>query len=164
MEPRELLEGIAFFAETLDGPQLDALAKAAKRRSFPKGAVLMNEGDAGSSMFVIEDGSVNVLVRDEPKPVATLYAGDIVGEASLLMGAVRSASVAAAEPVDVLEIDKGCLAPLLAKSPTLVVEFAEMLERRQEELDNLSGGAAWGMLRPGDAEVHHLIRAFYGAK
>jgi hypothetical protein len=39
-----------------------------------------------------------------------------------------------------------------------------MLEQRQEELDNLSGGAAWGMLRPGDAEVHHLIREFYAAK
>jgi CRP-like cAMP-binding protein len=164
MEARELLGDIAFFSETLDAQQLDVLAKVAKRRTYPKGSVLMKEGDDGRSMFVIEDGSVNVTLADEPKPVATLYAGDIIGEASFLMGAKRSASVVAAEDVDAVEIDKSCLAPILAKSPALVDRFAEMFEQRQEELDNLSGGAAWGMLRPGDAEVHHLIREFYARK
>ncbi len=164
MDARELLGDIAFFSETLDPQQLEALAKVAKRRTYAKGTTLMNEGDDGRSMFVIEDGSLSVVVRDEPNPVATLYAGDIVGEASFLMGAKRSASVVAAEDVEVVEIDKACLAPILAKSPALVDRFAEMLEQRQEELDNLSGGAAWGMLRPGDAEVHHLIREFYARK
>ena len=35
------------------------------------------------------------------------------------------------------------------------------LDPAKHYISNLSGGAAWGMLRPGDAEVHHLIREFY---
>jgi CRP-like cAMP-binding protein len=163
IEPREMLGMIAFFSETLDGQQLDRLAAGARRRSFAEGAVLMTEDDPGSSMYVIESGAVDVRLSDEKDPVARLFAGDIVGEASLLTGHERSASVIAAEPVVALEIDKAALAPILAASPALVDRFAETLEKRQEELDHLHGGAAWGMVRPGDAEVHHLIRAFYGA-
>jgi CRP-like cAMP-binding protein len=161
---RELLGDIAFFAETLDGKQLDKLAAGARRKTFPQGAALMREDDAGGSMFVIESGSVTVSVADEPGKVATLYAGDIVGEAGLLTGQQRSATVTAAEPVAAIEIDKAALAPILAAAPSLVDRFAETLENRQEQLDHIHGGAAWGMLRPGDAEVHHMIRAFYGAK
>jgi CRP-like cAMP-binding protein len=161
--PRELLGDIAFFSETLDGKQIDKLAAGSRRRSFAKGAALVREDDTAGSMFVIETGSVTVTVADEPGTVATLYAGDIVGEAGLLTGQQRSATVVAAEPVTAIEIDKAALAPILTASPALIDRFAEMLERRQEELDHVHGGAAWGMLRPGDAEVHHLIRAYYGA-
>lgn len=163
MAPRELLGRIAFFSETLDGNQLDKLAAGARRRSFPKGATLVREDDKAGSMFVIESGSVTVTLADEPGSVATLFAGDIVGEAGLLTGHERSATVVAAEPVAAIEIDKAALAPILAAAPALVDRFAETLEKRQEELDHIHGGAAWGMVRPGDAEVHHLIRAFYGA-
>src|SRR5262249_7125898 len=131
--------------------------------SFAPGEILMTEDQPGSSMFVIESGGVEVRVEDEPDVVARLYAGDIVGEASLLTGQPRNATVTATEPVEALEVDKAALAPLLAASPSLVDEFAEMLERRQEELNHVYGGGAWGMLLPGDAEAHHLIRAFYGA-
>jgi CRP-like cAMP-binding protein len=161
---RELLGDLAFFSETLDGRQLDKLAAGVRRRTFARGAALIREDDAGGSMFVIESGSVTVTVSDEPGKVATLYAGDIVGEAGLLTGQQRSATVVAAEPVAAIEIDKAALAPILAAAPSLVDRFAETLEKRQEELDHVHGGAAWGMLRPGDAEVHHMIRAFYGAR
>jgi CRP-like cAMP-binding protein len=162
IEPRELLGMIAFFSEAMDGKHLDQLAAGAKRRSFAKGEVLMTEDDPGASMFVIESGEVSVRVDGEPDIVAELHAGDIVGEVSLLTGQPRTATVTAAEPVAALEIGKAALAPILASSPELVERFAEVLEKRQEELAHVHGGGAWGMMLPGDAETHHLIRAFYG--
>jgi CRP-like cAMP-binding protein len=163
LAPRELLGMIAFFSEALDAKQLDKLAAGARRRTFASGAKLMSEDDPGGSMFVVESGEVDVTVKDEPDTVAKLYAGDIVGEASLLTGQPRSATVTAVEPVAAVEIDKAAMAPILLASPSLIDRFAELLELRQEELDHIHGGAAWGMVRPGDAETHHLIRAFYGA-
>jgi CRP-like cAMP-binding protein len=164
LPPRELLGLIAFFNETLDAKQLDALAAGARRRSFAPNDVLVAEDSPGGSMFVVELGEVVVTVKDKAGPVAKLYVGDIVGEASLLTGQPRSATVTASEPVLAIEIDKAALAPILADAPALVDRFAEMLEKRAAELAKIHGGAAWGMVTPGDAEVHHLIRAFYGAE
>ena len=163
LPPRELLGLIAFFSDALDGAQLDTLAAGAKRTSFAAGEALVVEDAPGGSMFVIELGEVVVTVKGESKPVAKLYVGDIVGEASLLTGQPRSATATASEPVLALEIGKAALAPVLAAAPALVDRFAEILEKRAAELDEIHGGAAWGMVRPGDAEVHHLIRNFYAA-
>jgi CRP-like cAMP-binding protein len=159
MEPRELLGLVAFFYETLDVSHLDTLAAGLARRSFPEGAALIKEGDPAASMFVLASGGVAVTVEGEE--VARLYVGDIVGEMSLLTGSPRSANVTAIEPVDAYEIDKAALAPILAASPALVERFAETLEKRQIELDKLQGGAAWGMVRLGKAELVKLIQDFY---
>jgi hypothetical protein len=59
------------------------------------------------------------------------------------------------------EIRKHVLAPVLAESPTLVDRLAETMEKRQIELDRAYGSGAWGMVRPGEAELHSLIRKFY---
>ena len=113
-------------------------------------------------MFILESGEVAVTVSDEAEPVARLFVGDVVGEMSLLTGAPRSATVTAVEPVMAVEIDHGALAPILATAPMLADRFAaEILQRRQKELQDLHGGAAWGVLLPADAELSGLIQAFY---
>ena len=159
MDPRELLGMIAFFSEALNGDEIFALASGAERRTFEVGQALVQEGEPGESMFVIESGQVAVKVGGET--VADLFAGDFLGEMSLLTGAPRNATVTAVEPVAAYEIRKGVLAPVLAESPTLVDRLAETMEKRRIELDRAYGGGAWGMARPGDAEIHGLIRKFY---
>jgi CRP-like cAMP-binding protein len=114
-------------------------------------------------MFVIVSGKAAVTVMGEDKPIATLGKGDIFGEMSLLTGARRSATVTAATPLETLEISKQALAHVLEHSPGLVDRFVVMLNRRQRELDKLAGGNAWGMLRPGKAELAGMIRSFFGA-
>jgi CRP-like cAMP-binding protein len=162
MDPRELIGMIAFFSEALNGDEIFALASGAERRTFAAGEALVSEGEPGESMFVIESGQVAVKVGGET--VADLFAGDFVGEMSLLTGAPRNATVTAVEPVAAYEIRKHVLAPVLAEAPTLVDRLAETMERRQIELDRAYGSGAWGMLRPGDAELHSLIRKFYASE
>ena len=107
-------------------------------------------------------GTVSVTIAGEDRPVATLGPGDIFGEMSLLTGARRSATVTALEPIRTVEVNKQALAHVLEHSPTLVGRFVEMLARRQRELDKLAGGNAWGMLRPGKAELAGMIGSFFG--
>jgi CRP-like cAMP-binding protein len=159
MDPRELLGMIAFFSEALNGDEIFALASGAERRTFAAGQDLVREGEPGESMFVLESGQVAVKIGNEA--IADLFAGDFIGEMSLLTGAPRNATVTAVEPVAAYEIRKQVLAPVLAESPTLVDRLAETMEKRQIELDRAYGSGAWGMVRPGDAEWHSLIRRFY---
>jgi CRP-like cAMP-binding protein len=162
MRPRDILKSTPFFADVLTDAELDMLAARARFLAFPKGATPIEEDAPGTSMFVLSKGKVSVSVTGDASPIATLGAGDIVGEMSLLTGARRSASVTALEPVEVLEVNKDALAHVLSQSPTLVGRFVEMLLRRQRELDRIAGGSAWGMMRPHREELETLIRMFFG--
>ena len=160
MDAYDILKATPFFAEVLDEPELKILSDHARTVSFDKGARLIEEDGPGHSMFVIVKGAAEVSVADEEGAVATLGEGGVLGEVSLLTGAPRSATVTATEPVEALEVDKSALANVLWMSPTLVDRFVAMLMRRQRELDKMYGGVAWGMLRPGKAELTNTIRDF----
>lgn len=163
MDPRAVLKSTPFFAEVLDDGELAMLAAHSHFVSFPRGATPIEEDGPGHAMFVIASGEATVTVNGEDTPVATLRAGDIFGEMSLLTGARRSATVTAAMPLDTIEISKQALARVLEHAPDLVDRFVDMLTRRQRQLDHLAGGNAWGMLRPGRAELAAMIRSFFGA-
>ncbi|MCB1489011.1 MAG: cyclic nucleotide-binding domain-containing protein [Bauldia sp.] len=160
MNAYEILKGTSFFSEALDDAELKILSDHARIVTFDKGTKLIEEDGPGHSMFVIIKGEAEVTVADEDGPVATLGPGGVLGEMSLLTGAPRNATVTATDAVEALEVDKSALANVLWMSPTLVDRFVTMLMKRQRELDKMYGGVAWGMLRPGKAELASMIREF----
>jgi CRP-like cAMP-binding protein len=164
MKTREFLGTIPFFSEVLDGKQLDALAVNAKRREFDRGQVLIREDDRGETMFILIGGAAEVSVHDAGKErhVATVNAGQIVGEMSLMTGARRSATVTAVSPVVALEIAKAALQPILDQSPVLIEHFAAMLEKRQGELDRLYGPGFWRLFGLPRDELALVMRSFFG--
>ena len=139
MTPRDVLAKTPFFAGVLSAGELDRLAAKLSLKTFPRGAVIVRQGDLGASMFVLVDGKVTVTVhlRAGEQRVATLGPGNIVGEMSLLTGARRSATVTATRPVSALEIAKPALEELLTGSPELIERFAETVEQRKAEIDNI---------------------------
>lgn len=102
------------------------------RRYAPREAVF-HQGEAGTSLYVILDGSVTV-VRDAPgEPVrrpVTLGPGEFFGEMGLMEGEDRSASVHAAESVRLLELPKTLVEPLLERHPLLAVKLRAAVIRR----------------------------------
>ena len=145
----------------LNRSELDALARGAVAVTFHKGRII-REDEPGASMFVVTGGEVAVTSGSgaAAKRVATLSPVAIIGEMSLLTGARRSANVDAVSDVTALEIGKHALEPILSASPALVDRFAEMLKRRQKELDRAyGGGRAFGFSRDNFAD---LIRGFFG--
>lgn len=80
--------------------------KILDRRSFEKGYVFFRQGDAGSSAYLIQSGSVviNRAEKDgEPEALAHLGPGRIFGELALLGGTPRAAT-AVAEQNTICEI------------------------------------------------------------
>jgi CRP-like cAMP-binding protein len=115
------------------------LAEGAHDRRYAPGEIIVREGDATSSMFVIDRGRAAVSLHDRDnasRRIAMLVPGTAFGEASLLTGEPRSATVRAVEETLVIEIGKETLAPILAEAPELcTVLEATMRQRQQHRAD-----------------------------
>ena len=160
MDARATLSGVPLFADTLDAEQLDFLAKQSRTAFFRADTRLMSQGSFGGSMFVIVEGEVSVNFVDEhgrEQTVATLGPGDVVGEMSLFTGDRRTATVSAVSSINAIEITKWSLERVFAKAPELVDKFADVLAKRQAELNALSGTPG-----PRDAFVSQARRLFTG--
>jgi CRP/FNR family cyclic AMP-dependent transcriptional regulator len=116
-----MLRSVALFSE-LSEEHLECLTSRSTRRSYPKGAVIVNEGDDGSSLFVIETGSVKAYLRDEEDRevvLSTQGPGEYFGELAMFDDAPRSASVVAQEACKVIVISKAVLRQAIAEHPEI---------------------------------------------
>ncbi|HEY0105416.1 MAG TPA: mechanosensitive ion channel family protein [Rhizomicrobium sp.] len=135
-EIRSALQHANLFSHVLDEEQSHELARRCRPVEFARGANLMSQGDAASSMFIIIEGAARVSVlgqNNDPREVAVLATGDVVGEMSLMTGAPRNATVTALTRLRALEITKDPVEALLKKSPDLLQRFSHVLARREEE-------------------------------
>jgi CRP-like cAMP-binding protein len=85
----------------------------------------------------LESGTVDV-VRDG-EPIASLGAGDVVGEIALLAQHRRMASVIARDRVVALALPVEGLQELTEEMPELGDELRELMERRRSELGDPPG-------------------------
>jgi len=74
------------------------------RRHFPAGDVVIRQGEPGEEFFLISDGNVEVM--REGYEVARLGPGDFFGEAAVISGDPRNATVVATEGVDAYVLGK----------------------------------------------------------
>lgn len=111
---QRLQESVVF--RGIETPVLEALVKVMDRRTFSAGEVLFEKPGAGApvdqlpdSLCFILSGRVRIYLPDEQGGERTFrYYGpnEIVGEVALLDQQPRSASGAAAEPLDVLALNR----------------------------------------------------------
>jgi NTE family protein len=104
------------------------------RRRFGAEEHLCRQGDAGDSLYLVMDGLVEVWLEQDGAHslIARLRPGDAVGEMSLLTGEPRAASVVAAVPTEILELDAKTFAGVLAEHPIVLRNVALMLIERQK--------------------------------
>ena len=128
----ELLRQVDLFSH-LDDEQLNTLADQSRELQFRKNAVLMTEGDAGESMYVIRSGLIKVFVSDEEGKELVLYQkgpGTIIGDIALLDDEPRSASISTLEKTTVLMISKASFLQCLRESPEMALGIIRSLSLR----------------------------------
>jgi len=116
-----MLERVVGF-ESLSEEQLRLLTERATVRSYAKGAIIVNEGDEGNSLFVIQSGSVKAFLSDENGKevvLSTQGAGEYFGDLALFDDSPRSASVMALEPCKVMIITKSQLRDAINEDPEI---------------------------------------------
>jgi CRP/FNR family transcriptional regulator, cyclic AMP receptor protein len=106
-------------------PAMLALASEGTQRSYRKGAIIVSEGDAGDTLFVLLEGSVRTYgtgADSREVTYGTIPAQNYFGEMSLDGGA-RSASVEALEPCLCAVVTAHRVREHLARSPELAFEL-----------------------------------------
>lgn len=113
-------------------PALARLAARGILRSYRKNAIVINEGEAGDSLFVLLQGEVKVYATDENGreiTYGTIHAGDYFGEMSL-DGGPRSASVMTLEPCLCSLVSRAAVLQHLADEPGFAVSLVSQVIRR----------------------------------
>jgi CRP/FNR family cyclic AMP-dependent transcriptional regulator len=111
---------------------VEDLMAVAVMRSFPRHAIIINEGDDSDSVYFIVSGAVKVFLADgEGNEVimATLKAGEYFGEMALEEG-FRSASVMATESVTAAVVRMQDFRAFLRTHPDFVFSLLSKLIRR----------------------------------
>jgi CRP-like cAMP-binding protein len=101
-EKATLLSKVEFFQGCTDAQVAD-IAHLVEDRHLDPGATLCKQGDYESDVFVFVDGEASVSI--DGKRVATIGAGEVVGELSMETGGHRTATLEAITPLHVLVLD-----------------------------------------------------------
>lgn len=122
------LRAIPMFADVPDD-HLARIAGAMTESEAQPGHVLIQQGSAGSGLFVIEEGSV--VVERPGRPEVELGPGEFVGDLALLTDqGTHRARVRARTPVRFVAIGRPEFARLLKEEPEIAVAMLPVLARR----------------------------------
>ncbi len=99
--------------------------------TFPSGKPIIKEGEAGSSVYILTRGTVNVysMIQGKRVDLAVLQPSDFFGEMAFLTGKPRTATVETAEQSELLEVADEDLRGLIQKWPRI----KEVLQNYYEE-------------------------------
>jgi hypothetical protein len=116
--------------------ELVAVIHGLKLLSFAPGDIIVAEGGPGDSLFILASGSVKAFVRN-PKghyvKVNELGEGAFFGEIAALTGRPRTATITAAAPCELLELDRAALDAITASHPRVREILKQFHEQRAQD-------------------------------
>lgn len=100
--------GKSFLFSELEKADMDLILLAMKEQNFSAGTKVINEGDDGDYLFVIEQGTLDCIknINGEDKVVKVVSAGDVFGELALLYNCPRAANVMAKDNCVCWQLDR----------------------------------------------------------
>jgi CRP-like cAMP-binding protein len=144
VEVVELLGRVPVFS-TLVESDLEQIAQLAVPRRFDAGQVVFREGDSSDTCYIVREGHARATRRHGDGRTITLARfgpGDIFGELAMFEDELRSATVEAIEPTDVVAVLGPDMRALMTEHPEistrLVVALAKRLRETNERLSRQS--------------------------
>jgi type II secretory ATPase GspE/PulE/Tfp pilus assembly ATPase PilB-like protein len=131
--PQALLTQNALFS-CLDRSHVEQLAPHFSRHEIPPHTEIVQQGQPGDSLFLIESGVIGVYRRD-PKVgtvqlVAQLEAPESFGEMALVTGETRTATCVALEPVVAYRLASEVFHAVVQQAPAVALGVARVLSDR----------------------------------
>jgi CRP-like cAMP-binding protein len=128
----------------LTADQAAIVVKACEERMLVGGEELFHENDAGDSLYIVQSGRVEIFkgIRgDVDRALASLGAGDVIGEMSFIDGARRSAGARTTEPSEFLILSRDRFSAVQRERPdiaaTLYRNLAAILAARLRTTNEL---------------------------
>lgn len=113
--------------------ELQHIARAGDEIVMTAGTVIVDQGQMGREAFVILDGTVTV--RRSGRKIASLGAGSVVGELSLLDHGPRTASVVCDTDCTLFVVDQRHFRGVLERQPAIAFKLLGTLAGRIRDLD-----------------------------
>ncbi|GAB2636735.1 Crp/Fnr family transcriptional regulator [Nocardioides ginkgobilobae] len=107
--------------------EIAKISSAGTRVTLPEGWAPISEKTGADKAYIILSGTVSV--RQHGKEIAQVGEGDIVGEAAILNHSLRSASIVALTPLELIHFTPEQLNRLAVEMP----KFAEQLDAVAKE-------------------------------
>jgi CRP/FNR family transcriptional regulator, cyclic AMP receptor protein len=121
------LRRIPLFTDA-DDDELNKLGAFAESVEFSERAEIIREGDFSRALLVIEEGTVEVTRGGEH--IADLGPGDIFGEAGVLNGAVRNATVTATSRLKLIIVGQVEVQGLKQNAPEIYARLEKLAAER----------------------------------
>lgn len=134
IDPSELLRKVPFF-QGIPPEVFKGVAARLQSRNLPAGEIIIQQGEAGDSLFLIARGVIRVSRKDGDVEydLATLMAGDFFGEMSLLHHDLRSATCRSVSPSALYELRRRDFDELSSQFPAIEKALAEADRARRLE-------------------------------
>lgn len=103
-------------------------------RDYEKGRVVVRQGDADNSIFIVSRGSARVIQREfdgRETTAGTLHEGDSFGRQAALLGKPHWASLVTLSDCTILELRQADLREFMARHPRFADALQAFSERRQ---------------------------------
>jgi len=140
----DLIRRIPLFGH-LTNEQVEALAGSVAKRRFKRGQCLVEQGENNHALYILLTGRARVLMTDRRGReviLATLRAGDHIGEMSLIDSLAHSASVQAEVPTDALLLGREEFTRCMAENFGMAMAVMRGLVQRLRSADRKIGSLA----------------------
>ena len=136
------LKGVDIFA-ALSAEELGLLSRRLKKTPFSRDETLTRQGAEANWLYILHSGEAEVRLSSSDgaarQTVATLRAGDFMGEMGLMTGEPRSATVVALTDVGCYRLDRDGFTDIISRRPEIAESISLVLAKRRVELEAARG-------------------------
>ena len=128
-----MMRKIDFFTPLTIG-QLDKILPSIMLYSYEKGETVFSQGQKGDAFYIVYQGSAEIRLRQWlvlSKKIATMKAGDFLGEIALISDEPRTASVVCAEPTLMFTLIAEDFKFVIHENPAAAEEMRKIAARRK---------------------------------
>jgi CRP/FNR family cyclic AMP-dependent transcriptional regulator len=122
MNKTQLIESTYLFRGVAAG-DISALAAVAEQTTLFQGQTVYDVEQQSDAIFIIEVGTVDIIVKAKQTPVVTMGTGQTLGELAFFQPAPRFATATARERTELVRIPFDKLTRLLEERPALALIF-----------------------------------------
>lgn len=117
---------------TIAAALIESLGSNARSVSLADGDVLVEQGDAADNVYFIQSGTVTASKSTSQGEVVvgTVDAGQVIGEVTVVAGGLRTATLRASGPVEVLEIERSEFEAWLNGNPEMADSVSDQARER----------------------------------
>ncbi len=136
--PQQLLNKIPLF-NSLSDSDLENLSESVRLQSLKKGQTLFRKGDEGSSLYIIKQGTIKIVLpsRLGDEVIVTIFSeGDFFGEMALFDGKPRSADALAMEPTKIYMLSRNDFLLFLQSNINAMKSILSQLTNRLRNTDD----------------------------